>query len=583
MVLRVLFFGIITALIAWVNTPGAVADSPSVETEIRITAPDVGAEVTQTVDMSDAQTREFGLVGVEVESFSALDSEGGEVALERESRSTWIGGHNFSYEAITFDDSADLGEIALEYEVDDVTFNEGDNLRIIAPHLDGGLDLDWELDVLLHNDLPSINYQPSLRDVARSGDYRRFSFSSQDYTRPIVGLSISGSQRFDVSQTLRLPSGPTWPRSHEVFLPSDTHSQEVFITDESEIKKRYGWVDSTGNILFQQLTWPPRAANLELESQVNVMHMRYDLSQAEEIGEVPDGMEGYVESGRYWPLEDEIAERGSEIIAEAEDARQAVRLLHDWTRVNIEFDPESDRRTPADDLIDEEAGSAENIADVLIALLRSQDIPARMVKGAVSDSAGVGNEEGHTWVEAYVGGVGWVMLDPLWADIFDSFGYTTSDRVAIARIANDEQYESYERYDTQYSLIASEEPWPEEDLAVEAGAKQYMVLPGVSLERKFISNHSGRVVDDVLWEDEDIVGSLAPRVRTSLGRNWSLGFGEPQVSASLDEEPVAFSYSRSWWPFAGLISVAVVLGMIQFYRYRIRDYLRRRTNGQLFH
>ena len=580
MLIRAVFFSITLGVFAWLSSPGVAAGSALVDTRVIIDDPDDLAEVGHSFDLKDLQTTEFYLLGEDVEDLRITDESGEELSLEHETRSSWTGGHHSTYKVIDIDGLD--GGIDIQYKTYDILYGEGGNMRMIAPNLDGGLGLEWELDVLLHNDLRSINYQPSLKGVVRSGDYRQFTFSSQDYRRPIVGLSASTGQKFKLSQSVRLPSPILWPREYRVFLPSDNHSQAAYILGDSIPGGAYGLVDRSGNITLNQPVWRPGSTELEIESIVSVEHLRYDPSSAGSVGEEIEDKEMYLGSGRYWPTDGEIADRGSSLVEDSQTSWDGVRSLHDWVKDSIEFDS-SKARVPADEVLEAESGNAQSVADLLVALLRSQDIPARLVKGAVTDGAGVGSDGGHTWVEAYVSGVGWVMLDPLWADIFDSFGHTTSDRVAVARIANEDQYSDYERYESKYSLELNDESWPQDDVSLESGVAQYMVLPGVLYERKFIINNSGSVVDDVLWEDEDISGSLAPLMRTSLGSSWSLGFDDPQLTVSIDGEPVAFSYSRSWWPFAVLLTALAVIGMIQFYRYRIRHYLRRRTNGQILY
>ncbi len=581
MLIRAVFFGITISVFAWLSSPTVAAGSPLVNTRVVIDDPDGLAEVSHSFDLSDLQTAEFYLLGEDVEDLHITDESGEELSLEYDTRSSWTGGHNSSHKVISAD-GLHGEEIVIQYKTNDILHSDGENMRTIVANLDGGLGIDWELDVLLHDDLRSINYQPTLKDVARIGDYRRFTFSSQDYQRPIIGLSASTGQKFELSQSVGLPSPILRPREYGVFIPSDTHSQTAYIFDGSIPENVYGFVDRLGNVMLNKRVWRPGSTELEIKSIVRVEHLRYDPSSAGGIDEEIEGKDIYLDSDRYWPTDGEIANRGSSLVEGSETSWEAVRLLHDWVKDNIEFDFESSSRVSADEILEAESGNAQSVADLLVALLRSQDIPARVVKGAVTDGAGVGSDGSHTWVEAYVSGVGWVMLDPLWADIFDSFGYITSDRVAVARIANEDQYREYKRYESKYSMELDNESWPQEDAVLESSVVQYAVVPGVFYERKFIINKSGWVVDDVAWEDEDISGSLAPWMRTSLGSGWSFGFDVSRLNVSVDDEPVAFTHSRSWWPFIIFLTVAITVGMIQFYRYRIRHYLRRRTNGQIF-
>ncbi|MBE1556731.1 DUF4129 domain-containing transglutaminase family protein [Sporosarcina limicola] len=73
-------------------------------------------------------------------------------------------------------------------------------------------------------------------------------------------------------------------------------------------------------------------------------------------------------------------------------------------------------------LFDTKRGYCDNFSTSMVVMLRSADIPARWVKGfapgeAVKDANGehvyrVTNNEAHSWVEAYMPGIGWMPFEP---------------------------------------------------------------------------------------------------------------------------------------------------------------------------
>ena len=61
--------------------------------------------------------------------------------------------------------------------------------------------------------------------------------------------------------------------------------------------------------------------------------------------------------------------------------------------------------------LEKRRGDANEYADLLAALLRANDIPARVVDGVAIEAK---RQPDHTWVEAYHATYGWIPLDPLY-------------------------------------------------------------------------------------------------------------------------------------------------------------------------
>ncbi len=69
--------------------------------------------------------------------------------------------------------------------------------------------------------------------------------------------------------------------------------------------------------------------------------------------------------------------------------------------------------TPVSEILAGRHGVCQDFAHLMIACLRSHDIPARYVSGyLVPDPGVVGAQASHAWVSVYCPGVGWVDFDP---------------------------------------------------------------------------------------------------------------------------------------------------------------------------
>lgn len=99
---------------------------------------------------------------------------------------------------------------------------------------------------------------------------------------------------------------------------------------------------------------------------------------------------------------------------------ESLLALNSWIYRNFEYRPgETSISTPISEIVSERRGVCQDFAHLMLAILRSNGIPARYVSGYieaydpdVADSELVGAAASHAWVEVYLpGGVYWG-LDP---------------------------------------------------------------------------------------------------------------------------------------------------------------------------
>ncbi|MFX3672826.1 MAG: DUF3488 and DUF4129 domain-containing transglutaminase family protein [Paenisporosarcina sp.] len=112
-------------------------------------------------------------------------------------------------------------------------------------------------------------------------------------------------------------------------------------------------------------------------------------------------------------------------------------FVYDQTNVGI---PEKDQDYVDQFLFETQRGYCDNFSTSMVVLLRSLDIPARWVKGfAEGEEIGkqdglrvyeVTNNNAHSWVEAYLPGIGWMPFEPTIG--FDGAGNIDYDLVAGA-------------------------------------------------------------------------------------------------------------------------------------------------------
>lgn len=116
----------------------------------------------------------------------------------------------------------------------------------------------------------------------------------------------------------------------------------------------------------------------------------------------------YTKFERQITATDDVIKTANEIIRDQGSYIGKAKVIYDWVINNINYVETVEKRNVAR-VFQSKQGNAREISFLYIALLRSVDIPARIV-------AGVYGEEGrkqnfHTWAEFYLEGVGWVPVD----------------------------------------------------------------------------------------------------------------------------------------------------------------------------
>ncbi|WP_254838703.1 transglutaminase domain-containing protein [Natronomonas marina] len=117
-----------------------------------------------------------------------------------------------------------------------------------------------------------------------------------------------------------------------------------------------------------------------------------------------------------------LGNRTAEITEDAETPFEAAVEVEDWLEDNKEYSLNA-THDRGDDIATQfvfemEAGYCQYFATTMVAMLRTQGIPARYVTGygpgepVGDDEYLVRGEDAHAWVEVYVADVGWVTFDP---------------------------------------------------------------------------------------------------------------------------------------------------------------------------
>lgn len=128
---------------------------------------------------------------------------------------------------------------------------------------------------------------------------------------------------------------------------------------------------------------------------------------------------------RYTQLPDSTPDRvgdfTAELVADADTDYERTRIIEQYLRTSKDYSLTVDR--PEGDIADAflfemEAGYCTYFATTMVAMLRTQGIPARLAVGYSTGEAIDNNQyvvrgsDAHAWVEVYFDGVGWIEFEP---------------------------------------------------------------------------------------------------------------------------------------------------------------------------
>lgn len=85
-------------------------------------------------------------------------------------------------------------------------------------------------------------------------------------------------------------------------------------------------------------------------------------------------------------------------------------IIATYNFVNQHISYEKNQTIGAEEVLESGVGKCADFSDLFVALLRANNIPAKIVKGLTTDASD--NKTFHQWAEAYTKSNGWILFDP---------------------------------------------------------------------------------------------------------------------------------------------------------------------------
>lgn len=240
-------------------------------------------------------------------------------------------------------------------------------------------------------------------------------FTQEMAGRTTFSPSSSGTVTYDITQRITLANdGPQKPEKHNIWVAlisdqapyQELRSRVIEPSDYVIVSDEFG--NQYAEFDFKDLE-PGSRTQITIRYQVVVHELFYDLANCS--GELPE---------EHIQAELHIESNNPQIISLAEDLTSPGQTPCEQTRAFYEYIGDNLVYTyngqdwGAQAALGRMGADCTEYSSLLIALSRSQGIPARYVEGLLHQNDTVTAEvrQEHSWVELFFPGIGWVPVDP---------------------------------------------------------------------------------------------------------------------------------------------------------------------------
>lgn len=497
----------------------------------------------------------------EVKNLTVTDNTGAVIPAELITKSTTQQGYTYNYQEINLKfNHKQVGKnltwgFKIQYQTSKLVEVKGSAHTVYIPAVTQGTGDDgYQVTLSVpqsFGDPHSSGAKPTSGGI--SDGKAVYTFEKQDLTKQALALVFGDSTVYKVNFNFPLKNDSSVSKTFTVALPPDTSSQKIYV-NSLEPKPANTRLDVDGNVLADYNVPGKSQMTVKTDIEGVVKYLEYDLAASGTKQDIPaELVKKYTTPTHYWQSQDPnlvLALKAKTDINNKQKVSDIVREINSFVIQTLSYNNEkikyNIRQGSSAALKDPSNAVCLEYSDLMIALLRSQGIPARMpigygYTGNLKSSSSV-SDSLHSWVEAYVPGVGWMNIDPTWGEKFDNFGksdldhfsfavWGTSDDapVAISQGQSDTNYQ-YENAEISY---VKEAPKAEESGHLKAS--KWAILPFVGIINYEViapSNVAGdnyRIrIDDRGGKSEIELGSLAPSQKISAWlASLGVGFASP--------------------------------------------------------
>lgn len=434
----------------------------------------------------------------------------------------------------------------------------------IEPRDDGD---DYKVTVDVPDSYGTPHFSGAKSSASNSGAGRQlYNFEKTELTQNALALAFGDSTVYQLNFNFPLKNDSPLPRTLTVTLPPDLGSQKSYVNKLDPAPANLH-LDDDGNVLADYHLAPHAQVTVKTDISGEAKYLEYDLSQSGKKADIPaDLVARYTKGSRYWQTDGAVKEAASKLNDDNAPTINNVKAMYQYVIDHLSYNKDkikfNIRQGSTKALSNPDNAVCLEYADLLIAMLRSQGIPARMpvgygYSGSLKNSSGVADSL-HAWVEAYVPGIGWMELDPTWGEKFDEFGKADLDHFAFAVWGEADQTPDavmagasdlgYQYENTTLTYISKVTPVQG---PASVNVKRWAVLPFISLDQITVMAQPGVATDGnyaVVGGKHIDLGSLAPAQTTTvnqfvIGKDW-LSSSDVQFGRRSDQQTLVLATAK---------------------------------------
>lgn len=493
----------------------------------------------------------------DVTDVTAVYADGSRVPVQMTKKTTSSQGYTFDYQEmnLTFANwpsgKGVSQSFTLTYKTRSLIDVKGSSKTFSVPSLaDIQPDENYAVSVTVPPKYGKLYSTGVLPDIdGAEGDRLRYTFPNSAELKRSISLIFGDTTVYKIDFAYPLKNTTNREQIFTVTLPPDTSGQKIFVNklDPAPVSTR---LDPDGNVLADYRVPANTTTVVHTDISAQVKYLEYDLDKGGSKSDIPtDIAKNYTGSTQYWQTSDTaLAAKAKEAASGKTKVVDIVRSIHQLTKDTLTYNNEkikyNIRQGSTKALQNPENAVCLEYSDLMIALLRSQGIPARMpvgyaYAGSLKQSKAV-IDSLHSWVEAYIPGIGWINVDPTWGEKYDNFGKSDLDHVTFAlwgrhdaapgAVMIGDADQNYQYEDTTVTYV---ETTPQVQPQGKVVAHKYVLFPGISYIQYEATAPSQVAGDEYSIASKagthrtlDPLGSLAPgqtvtRSHVSAGAGWS--------------------------------------------------------------
>ena len=605
-ILAMVMIGLAATGVVWLR-PGHAASDFTYNSQIVYTATsNTSVDVTQTYTVTNNTPGQY-LTGLELatpatslSNLHASYQSGQAIPTTTATKTSTSNGLNYSYVAVSLNfPQPVLGEghqwsFTVTYSALGLLDSRGGGHTVYVPQIQtAAADDDYTLKVDVPTSFGTAHFPRTTASSVGLSDGRQFfTFTKAQLAGQSLALAFGDESIYSINFNFPLSNDSSLPRDLTVTLPPDLNNQHVTI-ESINPQPANTHLDADGNILADYHLAAHQHLTVTTKVLSDVKYIDYHLAASKTRADIPaDLVRQYTGSAQYWETDGTVAAAAKSVTKPNAPVIDTVHALYQLVIDKLTYNPAkikfNVRQGATAALANPTNVVCLEYADLLVALLRSQGIPARepvgyAYSGGLKASPAVADSL-HAWVEAYVPGIGWMTLDPTWGEKFDEFGQSDLDHVAFAVWGQSDQSPApimagsqdlgYQYQNTSIGYVPTvAAPAALGSIAV----TRYVVLPFLVFDRVNVTARPGRPSDDnsVHYDNTTVdLGSLAPSQRAGFSRlgfrrDW-LGSGQAQFVTASQTAPVVLAQATMTHNFAVVWVIAALAALYLVWRGMIR-------------